>query len=48
MDVLREIIEACARARDVARYKLRWPVREIVIVSEDSKVIKATGTSRMC
>jgi isoleucyl-tRNA synthetase len=41
MDIVREIIEACARARDVARYKLRWPVREIIIVSEDEKVLNA-------
>lgn len=41
MDVVREIIEACARARDAARYKLRWPVREIVIVSEDKNVLNA-------
>ena len=41
MDVAREIIEACARARDVARYKLRWPVSEIVVVSEDEKVHQA-------
>ena len=41
MDILREIIEACARARDVARYKLRWPVREIMIVTEDEKVVQA-------
>jgi isoleucyl-tRNA synthetase len=41
MIVLREIIEACARARDIARYKLRWPVRKIVIVSEDHKVLEA-------
>jgi len=41
MLVLREIIEACARARDIARYKLRWPVRKIVIVSEDHKVLEA-------
>jgi isoleucyl-tRNA synthetase len=41
MDVIREIIEACARARDIARYKLRWPVKEVVIVSEDLKVLKA-------
>jgi len=41
MDVIREIIEACARARDIARYKLRWPVKEVVIVSEDVKVLKA-------
>ena len=41
MDIVREIIEACARARDAARYKLRWPVREIIIVSEDKKVLNA-------
>lgn len=41
MGIVREIIEACARARDIARYKLRWPVKEIVIVSEDLKVLKA-------
>ncbi len=41
MDIVREIIEACARARDAAHYKLRWPVREIVIVSEDEKVLNA-------
>ena len=41
MEILREIIEACAHARDVARYKLRWPVREIVIVTEDHEVVKA-------
>ncbi len=41
MDVARDIIEACARARDAARYKLRWPVQEIVIVSEDQKILKA-------
>jgi isoleucyl-tRNA synthetase len=35
------VIEACARARDAARYKLRWPVKEIVIVSEDKKVLNA-------
>lgn len=41
MDTVCEIIEACARARDSARYKLRWPVREIVVVSEDEEVLKA-------
>ena len=41
MDIVRDIIEACARARDTARYKLRWPVREIIIVSEDKNVLKA-------
>ena len=41
MDIVREIIEACARARDAAHYKLRWPVREIIIVSEEDKVMNA-------
>ncbi len=41
MDIVRDIIEACARGRDVARYKLRWPVSEIVVVSEDKKVLNA-------
>ena len=41
MDIVRDIIEACARGRDVARYKLRWPVSEIVVVSEDEKVLNA-------
>ena len=46
MMVLREIIEACARARDIAHYKLRWPVRKIVIVSEDHKVLEAAQNLR--
>ncbi|MEW6010155.1 MAG: isoleucine--tRNA ligase [Euryarchaeota archaeon] len=41
MDVVRHIIEAGARGRDVARYKLRWPVSEIIVVSEDENVLKA-------
>jgi len=41
MDIVRDIIEACARGRDVARYKLRWPVKEIVVVSENENVLKA-------
>ena len=41
MDIVRDIIEACARARDIARYKLRWPVKEVVIVSEDTDALKA-------
>ncbi len=41
MDTVRDIIEACARGRDMARYKLRWPVKEIVVVSEDDAVLDA-------
>ena len=40
MDIVRNIIEACARGRDVARYKLRWPVKEIIVVSEDEECFK--------
>ena len=41
IDVVREVIEASARARDIARYKLRWPVSDITIVSQDEDVLKA-------
>lgn len=41
MDVVREVIEASARARDIARYKLRWPVSDITIVSQDENVLQA-------
>lgn len=41
MDIVREVIEATARARDIARYKLRWPVSDITIVSQDEEVLKA-------
>lgn len=41
MDVVRDIIESSARARDVAKYKLRWPVSEITVVSEDDSIIEA-------
>jgi isoleucyl-tRNA synthetase len=46
MVILRDIIEACAHARDVARYKLRWPVREIIIVSEDPQVMESASKLR--
>jgi isoleucyl-tRNA synthetase len=41
MAIIRSIIEACARARDIARYKLRWPSKKVVIVSEDDNIITA-------
>ncbi len=41
MDIAREVIEASARARDIARYKLRWPVSDITIVSQDDDVLNA-------
>jgi len=41
MDIIRDVIEACARARDKAKYKLRWPVKNITVVSEDEKILEA-------
>ena len=41
MDNIREIIEAAARARDVARYKLRWPVSDITVVSQDEAILES-------
>ena len=41
MDSVRNIIEATARARDVARYKLRWPVNDITVVFQDDEVLNA-------
>ena len=38
MNYIRDILEAAAHARDVARFKLRWPVQNITIVTEDMKV----------
>ena len=29
------------RARDIAQYKLRWPVSDITVVSQDEDVLKA-------
>ncbi|KZX11606.1 isoleucine--tRNA ligase [Methanobrevibacter curvatus] len=44
MDVVRHVIEAAARGRDVARYKLRWPVKEITIVSQDENILNAVNS----
>ncbi|MDR2830311.1 MAG: isoleucine--tRNA ligase [Methanobrevibacter sp.] len=44
MDTVRNIIEATARGRDIAKYKLRWPVKEITVISQDEKVINATNS----
>ena len=41
MDVAREVIDASIRARDIAQYKLRWPVSDITVVSQDEDVLKA-------
>lgn len=41
MTYIRDILEASAHARDVARFKLRWPVQNITIVTEDENVKQA-------
>lgn len=46
MDVVRDVIEACARARDKAKYKLRWPVKNITVVSEDERILEAVESLR--
>ena len=43
MDFARSIIEATLKARDSAKYKLRWPVTDITIVSQDSNVLEAVN-----
>lgn len=44
MDIVRDILEASAHARDVARYKLRWPVSEIVVVSDNKDISDAVSS----
>jgi Isoleucyl-tRNA synthetase (EC 6.1.1.5) len=46
MDIVRDVIEACARARDKAKYKLRWPVKNIAVVSEDKRILEAVESLR--
>ena len=43
MDYVRDVIEAAARARDVARYKLRWPVSDITVVSQDEGILESVS-----
>ena len=38
MTHIRDILEASAHARDVARFKLRWPVQNITVVTENDEV----------
>ncbi len=41
MNYIRDILEASAHARDVARFKLRWPVQNITVVTEEASVKSA-------
>ncbi len=44
MNIVRDVIDASIRARDVARYKLRWPVADMTVVSTDEDVLNAVNT----
>lgn len=44
MKYIRDILEASAHARDVARFKLRWPVQNITVVTEDDGVKEAISS----
>ena len=41
MDFAREIVEAASNARQKAGIKLRWPLRKLVVETQDSEVEKA-------
>ncbi|WP_409200203.1 isoleucine--tRNA ligase [Methanobrevibacter sp. DSM 116169] len=43
MNNIRNIIDSAARARDSAKYKLRWPVSDITIVSQDEMILDAVN-----
>lgn len=41
MNSVRDLIDASVKARDVAKYKLRWPVSDITVVSQDEEVLNS-------
>ena len=41
MNHIRDMLESAAHARDVARFKLRWPVQNITVVTENDEVTNA-------
>jgi len=41
MDIVREIVEASATARDKSKRKLRWPVKRLMIVPNDKNLVGA-------
>ena len=44
MDIAREITSAVGAARSKAKIKMRWPVREVIVESEDKIVAEALDT----
>ncbi|MDI6798937.1 MAG: isoleucine--tRNA ligase [Candidatus Aenigmarchaeota archaeon] len=41
METVKKIVEACAAARNLAKLKLRWPVKQVLVVSKDKNVARA-------
>ncbi|AGK60827.1 Isoleucyl-tRNA synthetase [Archaeoglobus sulfaticallidus PM70-1] len=41
MDFVRDIVESASNARQKAKKKLRWPLRKLIIESQDEKVARA-------
>ena len=42
MKIISKIIESCQSARQNAKLKLRWPIKQLVVVSDNNKVKNAT------
>jgi len=41
MNIAKNIVEACYSARQEANIKLRWPVRQVIVLSDDEKTMEA-------
>jgi len=41
MEIAKKIVEACAAARQQAKLKLRWPVKQVLILPKEEKNIQA-------
>lgn len=44
MEIAKQVVESCLAARNSAGIKLRWPIREVLVVPSDKKVIPAIKT----
>jgi len=45
MEIVKKIVDACLAAREKARLKLRWPIKEVIILSEE-KIASAVNNLR--
>jgi len=41
MEIVKKMVEACAAARNQAKLKLRWPVKQVLVVSKDKNAARA-------